>query len=707
MDHKQKLTFVLLCSGNGADSSIYRPNGDDKRYRHRQDALVRCVASTLYSAAGVSTHGSCELILLYDGDLSCMKMKLLPSGIIKCGGGEVQQQVMAPTPLEKDIVKSWKIAANEATRQHHHHQQQSSSSIGTMGTMGSNSLTRAVQNNSSNSDATFQLQTTCVLNSWREESPTKINHTNTNTASSKCFTKNKHVKLPFGMPASKRDAISMLQSSCSLDFLRSHRLNAPLDVALKKFNKSKVQAVWDAAKKEEDKNGGADSESGDTSSSRTQQQTEHDKRMEGIFHNILAKAKGNEFTAKEYSTDVVAAYLHESCDAELPCWSNNDQLRNREVKHIFLFCGAVRDMTNAEQLSLSSVSNKLKIPLLPCRLGPVPEFTSKIVSVAGHHFYKGVLGHGLIKLWERKRKQTTLIQDEVGSSSQPLDPLDKERSLHTIAIIPIQSSLLTADPSKRCRIHWCMVRLCVCALYRSKLASTLSTRKALDNKLSFVFEDMRTLTLDQHGFISSLAEKHQAAPSERQILEELCRRRDDVLLQQDKDGLNKLISSYNSNQGDVYALDFTNKEDESHLVSNQVMELAYSEDCPSDNATAEGESTLIAILQVRDQNANTTNSISHKAILDAIAKSNIQVRTQAPLVSEAQDGEALTVIMLQHLDYQRKLFGLLRQVFEESSTAKGSSKAKVPNTSESGRKRKKKHKDGKKKKKKSKKIQHI
>ena len=121
MDHKQKLTFVLLCSGNGADSSIYRPNGDDKRYRHRQDALVRCVASTLYSAAGASAHGSCELILLYDGDLSCMKMKLLSSRIMKCGGGEVQQQVMAPTPLEKDIVKSWKIAANEASR----HQQQS------------------------------------------------------------------------------------------------------------------------------------------------------------------------------------------------------------------------------------------------------------------------------------------------------------------------------------------------------------------------------------------------------------------------------------------------------------------------------------------------------------------------------------------------------------------------------------------------------
>jgi len=277
-------------------------------------------------------------------------------------------------------------------------------------------------------------------------------------------------------------------------------------------------------------------------------------------------------------TDVLATFLHESCNAELPCWSTNECSRNKEVKHIFLFCGAVRDMTEMEHKSLSSVCNEIKIPLLPCRLGPTPEFTSKIVSVAGHHFYKGTLGPGLIKLLEKKRQQTTLT-----SSQLPLDnSLSQQRSLHTIAIIPMQSSLLTADPKKRCRIHWCIVRLCICSLYRSKLASTLSTRKALDNKLSFVFQD-KVLTLDQHGFIISMAEKHQAAPSERQILEELCRRRDDVLLQEGKDDVNELISSYSPNRGykgDVYALDFTNEVVESHLMttSNQVMELAYSED---------------------------------------------------------------------------------------------------------------------------------
>ena len=83
---------------------------------------------------------------------------------------------------------------------------------------------------------------------------------------------------------------------------------------------------------------------------------------------------------------------------------------------MFLFCGAVRDMSDAENASLSNVCEQLKIPLLPCRLGPVPEFTSKIVCVAGYHFYKGLLGSGLIKLWERKRNQKQ--PQEITSTNQ-------------------------------------------------------------------------------------------------------------------------------------------------------------------------------------------------------------------------------------------------------------------------------------------------
>jgi hypothetical protein len=478
-------------------------------------------------------------------------------------------------------------------------------------------------------------------------------------ASNYSFTQSK--QLPSHMPNSKRDAISMLQSTCSLEFLRSHHLNVPLDVALKKINKNKLQAIWDNASK---KDNGNQQPAG---------------RFEWTFRKILSKAKGEKDndSKNDYSTDVLAAYLHESCDSELPCWSN-DLCRTRNkgvVKNIFLFCGAVRDMTDAEHDSLSNVCTQMNIPLLPCRLGPIPEFTSKIISVAGYHHYKGLLGHGLIQLWEKKQKQA---QEMPTATQLSRNNISHMRSLHTIAIIPIDSSSLTADPNKRCRVHWCMVRLCVCSLYRSKFASAKSTVnsriEAIENKLSLIFNDGRTITLSQQDFIASLAEKHQAAPSERQILEELCRRRDEAMLQESKDDVNRLITSYtpkNGYHGAAYALDFTQGVElcQRHLISKQVMQLAYSRDCPSENPTANCESTLLAILQVRDQSGdNTKLDKSHKIVLDAILRANIQVRTQSLLVSEAQDGEALTVIMLQHLDYQAKLFGILGHVFETRTT---------------------------------------
>ena len=472
-------------------------------------------------------------------------------------------------------------------------------------------------------------------------------------------------------------------------------MNVPLAVALKKFNKNKLQAVWDDAKKHD----------GASSSSDSSTQQPDSSRIERTFRKILSEAKGKH-TTNDYSTDVLAAYLHESCDSELPCWSKELYDRNKEVKHIFLFCGAVRDMTDAENSSLSNVCEQMKIQLLPCRLGPVPEFTSKIVCVAGYHFYKGLLGSGLIKLWERKQELEQ--SKEVMTKLQPLSSnMSHKRSLHTIAMIPFDSTTLTADPSKRCRVHWCMVRLCVCSLYRSKFAST--TREApLDdnNKLSFVFQDGLAINLNQRDFISSLAEKHQAAPSERQILEEICRCRDETLSQECNDGINQLISSCtqkNDHQGEIYALDFT---DELNETSKQVMELAYDEDCPYGYGDSV-DSTLLAVLKVRDQSGhvNTKMEKMQKRIIDAIAAANIQVRNQSLLVSEAQDCEALTVVMLQHLDYQSKLFGLLQHVFENSSSE--AIVSDVATTKERGRKRKKKQKDDNKKKSKKKHKKHL
>ena len=72
------------------------------------------MAVTLFSAAGASTitddGRSCELILLYDGDLSCIRMNLTS----KSSEDKVPAFTQQPPPLERDIVSAWKNASNEA-----------------------------------------------------------------------------------------------------------------------------------------------------------------------------------------------------------------------------------------------------------------------------------------------------------------------------------------------------------------------------------------------------------------------------------------------------------------------------------------------------------------------------------------------------------------------------------------------------------------
>eukprot|EP00956_Cyclotella_meneghiniana_P017609 scaffold28900_cov93-Cyclotella_meneghiniana.AAC.22 len=146
-----KLTIVLICSGNGADPSNYRPSRDDVRYRFRHDALVRCVAASLYGP--VNINGSCELILLYSGDLSCMRMKL------STGSSQVVSSgVMPSPPLERDVVQSWKDAAKLAVRNRQLNDLQLVSSAGSIGTLNKEPVVTSVPS----------LRTVCVLDTtWK------------------------------------------------------------------------------------------------------------------------------------------------------------------------------------------------------------------------------------------------------------------------------------------------------------------------------------------------------------------------------------------------------------------------------------------------------------------------------------------------------------------------------------------------------------
>lgn len=452
-----KLTIVLICSGNGADPSNYRPSRDDVRYRFRHDALVRCVAASLYGPANI--NGSCELILLYSGDLSCMRMKL------STGSSHVSSDdAIPPPPLERDVVQSWRDAAKLAVRNRQHNQSQLASSAGNVGTLNKELVTTVPS-----------LRTVCMLGtSWKDVD--KTDASTTDRRSSNDRKKVEYLNLPSQMPSSKRDTLTILQSTCPVEYLRQHNLNSSIDVALRKANKGKLQKAWEGYAKycsscegfslKAMKSKIIENDLMDASCNNNEHNIDTRNSIEMIFQSILSESNNN-------CNRNIAAYLHESCDAELPCWGWDKCHNKEDTNHIFLFLGAVRDMTAAENEALSRACQITKTRLVPCRLGSVPEFTSKIVSVAGFHHFKGVLGSGLVELWKgaSQREKSELPQKRRKIETQTLSyPI--QRTIHNIAIVPIKSEFLSADPDKRDHIHWCLVRMVVCSLWRSKVASS-------------------------------------------------------------------------------------------------------------------------------------------------------------------------------------------------------------------------------------------
>jgi hypothetical protein len=554
------------------------------------------------------------------------------------------------------------------------------------------------------------LKTKCILDSWKtvasssSSSSSYIQSLQEGGASMSTSAVNPS-PLPSCMPSSKREIVSVLQRTCPVEYLREHRLNISEDVALRKFNISKLRIIWeDYSKsivivnktKRQDGHVRRDETEANTHGARggcvnnNDDQIVQQDRMERTFRSILSRAKVDGAIMYNNGDDrpvkAVAAYLHESCDSELPCWGWNgtndveDENGNDDVvEQVFLFLGAVRDMTELENQALSRACQNLNIPLVGCRLGPVIEFTSKILSVATYHFHRRVLGRNLVELWKRKLDRSRERNSEVLTI-----PRTNHRTIHTIALVPMNSQSLTSDPLQRNRIMWCMVRICVCSLWRSKLASTSSslstTSEALNNVLTFLFNDGVRITLNQREFTSTMAERHKAAPSERQILEELCHRRDVAALKIDDIDVTStcydIISSNISMSS--FALNFTNHcTIPNHHSQQEIMNVAYSsrllQRINMDKDTSEW--TLFTILIVRsdvdihfcDSTDGPTKQIKsiHKMLLQALSKAGVQVRNQTSLLGQtSQDDEACTVTMLQHLDYQGYLYPLLKSLQE-------------------------------------------
>jgi len=305
-------------------------------------------------------------------------------------------------------------------------------------------------------------------------------------------------------------------------------------------------------------------------------------------------------------------------------------------------------MTSQENRTLEKVCKALNIPLVGVRFGTVVEFTSKILSVlALHHSHPQIMRYAM----------TRLLSDPGSNAQAVIVPPRRATCLHIICTVPMDSVRLSADLGQRDRIHWCIVRVVVCGLWRSKLASSdASSTLGHINTLTFVFDDGVVLRLSEGEFVSKLASQHQAAPSEHQILSALRELLDAQGPPTDgwsnKALSNKVVEQTNHSSSLPATLTISLSPGTSDSLSSNFY---------SGKGSADGimHDAVIAILDIQKTNLDTLegrrkNRKIHTSILRASEKLNIPTFAASPVLN-AGDYEAASITCLQHFLYQNRL----------------------------------------------------
>ena len=707
------LRIVLLCKGRGHDPTSFKPDRDDSQWWNRRDALVRCVAASLYSTPSTSI----ELILVFDEDYARFHMKLhaanagngtlgMPDKASVRSSPESTTSVPGkPFPNEQTVLKLLK---------------ESSKRPGEL----------VLQDQGTSGIGTSALKSRSRLDSPSKSPPSSSLSTSSSFPALSC-----RLVLPRGKDGkerqspssksapsptdSKRQVLEILQKQCSIEFLRSNGLNANATVVLRKTNKKALMTVWYK-----------------WNQSNTQQViTPPDNSLATVYAETL----------KPINDDidrVLCGILHESSDAELPCFAEplgeNKKGNATEFSEaapenlqVCLFLGAVRDMHTSENRLLARACSASKVPLMNVRIGPVAEFTSKILSVVAFHHANAVLGPALVRLSNR-HKETPNNMDAnhdhekkkdnkpVVSGAASSDAYSQLRTIpvrpmktHLVVFVPLDSNQVSSRLEHRSRPLWCLVRIVVCALWRSKLAgssstaaSNRSTSTALDHTrcfetvLSCVFQDGVHLTLFQEELVSSLAQRHQAAPSEHQILAAICQKLNDQRNDASTDTVKVVFTKWCSEADRIVCLD-------RKVPTQEWLDRMYRTPVGNDDKDGNDDQTddgsdgtprvLLAVLDI--QNDRTASQTQHNEDFEAVLADNGSALDRINLLPTLSiDWEAASVTVLQHLIYQRSLWSFLRRTKE---TAKQTVN-EVSSGTKAKKKRKKEMKGAKKKRKKKK-----
>jgi hypothetical protein len=428
---------------------------------------------------------------------------------------------------------------------------------------------------------------------------------------------------------SKRDVLQRLQATCSIEFIREKGLNSSSQVLLRKFNKQtliEISKDWN-------------------SRYASVSQPTLEETLQPILEDLLQPFTTNIQT-------VVAVTLHESSHHELPCWKNECQTTTADCSdttQVCIFLGAVRDMTWEENKCLQQTCQVLAIPQVAVRLGPVPEFTSKILSVVAYH-------HAHQMLWPALEILLRSNNNQRNPPKRPIHVISNTTTLsnthlHFVSIVPFPSTAVTTDLNSRDRSLWSLVRTVVTCLWRSRLAGT-HEEGHLRNTLTLWFTDTIYLTLPQNELVTVLAEKHQAAPTEFQILQAI---QDQLVNNKARTGnASTMVNSILSASTPRFLLDM-NTSTKSLCLTNLFYQFSHDDDAVNDDCG--GTAVVLLAMQSADDKCREAKALFHEAA--QIKK--IPVLECSFRETEFQDLEASTITMLQHFCYQGLFFPAIQR----------------------------------------------
>ena len=541
-----RVSFILLADPP-CSSSSWRPLADDKMWWSRRDSLVRITSLSLFIGHGVPSPVCANVVLVFHDGTDA-------TSVVAMSGRLAQD---TPIPTEHHLLSRWKEASLFA-----------------------------------------------------EKHPQKATLLGSAVATSVAVSHAPHIEAPSFSSASagpasgapsldKRSLLRQLQSAAPLDFLRQHRLNGPEDLILKKTSRGAVEAAM-----QQWRGSGSGAHSAPTSDTLVQ-----------TFQVVLQRCLTSEPTAM--STTLLL--LHEDYPEELPIYSAALADTGQGEHHIICLLGAVRDASDREVSACIAAAALLSTPLrvVGCNLGRTAEFTSKVCAGLCMHAVNADLGAAVARLrevdagagagagllgklpprraggwtWDGKgNKAGTLSASSTAAVAAPAAtaPLPASTThLHTALWLPFtgaqlavlcassstSASRMAAGASDRERVHD-LVQAIVCALWRSRLASEGAAEGAAGAAAESSFDEVvptvtlvlkgastgcvRLVQLSQASVALQLAQAHQAAPAEWQVLQAVARVLAEASGEKEVDGGSGLVlrlARMTAGEGPVHVLD--------------------------------------------------------------------------------------------------------------------------------------------------------